>query len=91
MALRDGDLVYLGETTALPLTLFRDLSELWLEVVVDGDERIEPRFRLATAPYAGSAQYCQDAVTLAGSAPGPRTDRSARPVHDPPARGAPVR
>jgi hypothetical protein len=63
-----GDfLVYLGENAALPLSLFRDNAELWLEVVIDGSEIIQPRFRLATAPYAGLAQYCGDSRTLAGN------------------------
>lgn len=61
--------VYLGQAQALGLSLFRDNSSLWLEVVVDGAEIIQPRVQVATAPYAGSAQYCGDAVTLGGNAP----------------------
>ncbi len=59
--------VYLGAADPLPLALFRDNAQLWLEVVVDGTEIIQPRARIATAPYAGSAQYCGDATTLGGS------------------------
>ena len=62
-------IVYLGAGEPLPLALFRDSAQLWLEVVVDGTEVIQPRMRIATAPYAGSAQYCGDATTLGGSPP----------------------
>jgi MYXO-CTERM domain-containing protein len=69
VSLQNGEFVaYLGAVTPLALALFRDHAELWLEIVVDGSEIINPRFRLATAPYAGLAEYCGDALTLGGSA-----------------------
>src|SRR5207253_9471591 len=68
VALAAGNfVVYLGAAQHLPLSLFRDSAEVWLEIVVDGTEVIRPRLRVATAPYAGSAQYCGDATTLDGS------------------------
>ena len=63
-----GDfVVYLGEVTPLPLSLFRDEEELWLEVVIDATDVVTPRTRLATGPYAGLAQYCEGANTLDGN------------------------
>ncbi|HEY3353504.1 MAG TPA: tail fiber domain-containing protein [Polyangia bacterium] len=69
LAVSHGEFVaYLGQVTgSLDLTLFRDKGALWLEVTIDGTQAIQPRFRLATAPYAAFAQYCGDAVTLGGS------------------------
>ncbi|HKQ68063.1 MAG TPA: hypothetical protein VJT73_01925 [Polyangiaceae bacterium] len=83
--IRGGDfIVYLGELSGnpvvdgstgdagafgLPLALFRDRGALWLEVVVDGTDIIQPRYRLASVPYAAFAQSCGDAATLGGKAP----------------------
>jgi hypothetical protein len=72
--------VYLGSQDGSPLdlALFRERSEVWLEVIVDGEEIIEPRTRLASVPYAAHANTCVDAAhaaeadnaaTLGGSRP----------------------
>jgi hypothetical protein len=65
-----GDfVVYLGGAgDPIDLALFRDESALWVEITV-ASEVIEPRLRLATAPYAGFASHCGDAATLDGNAP----------------------
>ena len=52
--------VYLGtgKDAAIDLAMFREQSEVWAEVVIDGSEIIKPRIQLATTPFAGFAQYC---------------------------------
>jgi hypothetical protein len=60
--------IYLGETAALDLAIMRDRSELWLGIAINDDAELEPRIRLATAPFAAFAQYCGDASTLEGRA-----------------------
>lgn len=47
---------YIGDATALPLSLFRDEGTLYLQVTVDG-EPLTPRFQLATVPYAAYAEH----------------------------------
>jgi len=44
------------------LSMFRNNSNLWLEITVDG-ETIEPRMQLATVPYAANAEYADAAAT----------------------------
>lgn len=56
---------YLGDDSPLNLTLFRNYGDLWLSIAVDGDTPMGP-YRIATAPYAGFAQFCGDAITLDG-------------------------
>ncbi len=64
----DGDfVVYLGSDGALDLGAFRDNDALWLEVVIDGTQVIDPRFRIATLPWSASAQYCETAFGLDAS------------------------
>ena len=61
-------IVYLGEVAGgLDLSMFRDRGELWLELTVNGEDVIEPRFRLGSVPYAAFSQYCGDAATLTGA------------------------
>ncbi|HEY3353503.1 MAG TPA: tail fiber domain-containing protein [Polyangia bacterium] len=61
-------IIYLGQGgTALDLALFRDHAALWLEVTIDGTQVVQPRFRLATVPYASFAQFCGDAATVGGN------------------------
>ena len=52
--------VYLGsgEDAAIDLAMFREHSEVWAEVVIDGSEIIKPRIQLATTPFSGFSQYC---------------------------------
>ncbi|MBN1770246.1 MAG: hypothetical protein JXB32_03200 [Deltaproteobacteria bacterium] len=59
--------VYLGDTTALPLTLFRDHTDLYLGVSVGGESEMA-RFQLGSTGYAGFAQYAGDAATVDGRA-----------------------
>lgn len=56
---------YLGDDSPLNLTLFRNYGDLWLSIAVNGDSPMGP-YRIATAPYAGFAQFCGDAITLGG-------------------------
>jgi microcystin-dependent protein len=60
--------VYLGnqEDEPLDLALFRDNQDLWIEVIIDGEEIVQPRTYLASVPHAGFAQYCGEAQTLGG-------------------------
>jgi len=53
--------VLLGSVTALPSDLFD--GDLWLSIEVETDGEMEPRFRLASVPYAFKAR---DAETLGG-------------------------
>ena len=58
---------YLGTDGSNPLDLVNfQMSDAYLGIQVAGNEEMTPRFRLATAPYAGFAQYCGDASTLGG-------------------------
>ena len=59
---------YLGQETELDLALFAESRSLWLGISVGGDPEME-RIEIATSPYAGFAQYCDDASTLAGLDP----------------------
>lgn len=61
-------LAYLGEVEQLDLDLFRQHDELWLQITIDGAEIIQPRFRLASVPYAAHAKYCGEAATLSAEA-----------------------
>lgn len=58
--------VYLGETSTLDLGVFRDYGTLYLAMAVNGAEDLTPRFTLGSAPYAGYAQYCDEAETIGG-------------------------
>jgi hypothetical protein len=48
---------YLGEVTALDLSLFRDNDDLWLGIQITGDEEM-PRVYMASTPYTAYAAYC---------------------------------
>ncbi|MBW2263105.1 MAG: hypothetical protein JRG91_14120 [Deltaproteobacteria bacterium] len=48
---------YLGDVTALDLTLFRDNGNLWLGVQIDADSEMT-RSYLGSNPFAGYAEYC---------------------------------
>lgn len=56
---------HLGKNQALDLSMFRDNDNLWVEVTVEG-EVLDPRLRIATAPYAASAGFAQDAAKVGG-------------------------
>jgi len=61
----------LGSTQSLDLSIFRDNTDLWAEITVDG-ETLQPRLRIETAPYAataGDAETAQNAEQLAGQDP----------------------
>lgn len=61
---QDGLFVaYLGSQTAVPLTVFRDNSTLYLAIKVGTDAEM-PRILLGTTPYAGFAQYCGSVGTV---------------------------
>jgi hypothetical protein len=54
-----------GLTEVLDLALFRDNSEVWVEVAIDGDV-LEPRLAFGTVPYAAWADHAGDAATVGG-------------------------
>lgn len=58
--------VYLGDATTLGLDTFRDNGTLFLGVAVGTGAEMTPKFELATAPFAGYAQYCDDAASVGG-------------------------
>ena len=51
--------IYIGDDPVNPLgtDVFRDYADLYLGIAVDADPEL-PRLRLATAPFAGWADYC---------------------------------
>ena len=57
--------VYLGDTTPLPLSLFRDNTNLYLGVSAGGEAEMA-RFQIATTGFAAFAQYAGDAARLDG-------------------------
>jgi len=57
--------VYVGAIAALDLATFRDQGDLWLGLTVGSDPEMTPRLDLGSVPYAGFAQYCADASTVA--------------------------
>ena len=60
---------YAGENSALDLALFAEESDLWLGLAVDEEAEMEPRALIATAPWAGWAEYAgiaDDALALGG-------------------------
>ncbi|HKQ68061.1 MAG TPA: hypothetical protein VJT73_01915 [Polyangiaceae bacterium] len=59
----DGGMVPAGDAGAassLTPGFFRDHNDLWLEVIIDGTDVIQPRFRVGTVPYASFSQYCAE-------------------------------
>lgn len=56
---------YLGSTKSLDLNIFKNNQNLFLELQV-GSETLNPRLRLATAPYAANAGFAQDAAKVGG-------------------------
>lgn len=60
--------VHLGDGAVLDLGLFAANAEVYLQVTV-GEEEIQPRFRLASLPWAGHAAAGGSAQTLGGLAP----------------------
>ena len=56
---------YLGETTDLAPSLFRDNGSLWLGITVDADDEMD-RVELGSAAFAAVAQHLR-AVLAAGS------------------------
>lgn len=66
VSLEDGLFtVYLGEVNTLDLVNFQ-MEGTYLGIAVGADAEMTPRLRLATAPYAGFAQFCGEALTLEG-------------------------
>lgn len=57
---------YIGDTASLDLALFRDNSDVWVGLAIDGGTEL-PRFQLGSVPYAGFAQYAGNAGQLAGT------------------------
>jgi hypothetical protein len=60
---------YAGENAPLDLALFAEEGEFWLGLAVDEEDEMEPRARVATAPWAGWAEYAglaDDALALGG-------------------------
>ena len=60
--------VYLGSQESNPLDLdaIAAESELYLEVILDGNDVVEPRTALGSVAYAAFAQHCGDASMLGG-------------------------
>lgn len=46
----------LGDTTPLPLEIFRDNAQIWVQIEVNGDSEL-PRFRLGTVPFSAAAEH----------------------------------
>lgn len=59
---------YLGSGLPVDLGLFRDNTQLFLSMAVDGGAEMTPRFEVGSAPFAGYAKYCDDAATIGGFA-----------------------
>jgi len=53
--------VHLGETKSLDLSVFRNNTDLWAEMTVDG-ETLQPRLKIETAPYAATAGQAEEAT-----------------------------
>lgn len=60
--------VYLGEQSPVDLAIFDNNPALYIGMAVDNGAEMTPRFTIATAPYAGYAQYCDDAASVGGIA-----------------------
>lgn len=61
--------VFLGDNVALDLAIFRDHPIVFLGMRVGADtDETKPLLQVGTAPFAGYAQYCGDALTVGGSA-----------------------
>lgn len=58
--------VYLGAESSLNLGLFRDYGTVYLAMSVNAAADLSPRFEIGSAPYAGYAQYCEDAGSVDG-------------------------
>ena len=56
---------YLGDGDPINHVLFRDYEQVFLGVSIDGGPEMD-LYGLATAPYAGFAQYCGEASELDG-------------------------
>lgn len=59
---------YLGGSEPLVGELFRDKTQLYLTMTIDGDSESD-RVPLASAPYAAAAKHAGDAQTLQGLTP----------------------
>lgn len=59
---------YLGTESTLDLSIFQANTDLWAEVTVDG-ETLQPRLKIATAPYAAATAFSQNAGQLGGEDP----------------------
>jgi hypothetical protein len=62
----------IGRAVPVPAHIFRDRTELWLGVKVEGDAEELPRLPLVTVPYAFQAQHAEaaaDATRLGGQPP----------------------
>lgn len=59
---------FLGDTNALDVTAFGEKPRgiVFLGIAVGGEPELRPRLQLGTAPFAGFAQTCGDALTLGG-------------------------
>ncbi len=53
---------YLGESTVLDLSMFRDNTDLWLGVMVEGDSEMR-RVYLGSTAFSGYAEYCGNIPT----------------------------
>jgi hypothetical protein len=58
---------YLGQDDPINLVIFRDYSNIWIGVSIGTSAELG-RFRVATAPFAGFADYCGEAVQLSAAA-----------------------
>ncbi len=54
--------LYVGNTTPVDLAIFRDNGQLFLGLQVNADPEMAPRFRIASTPYAGYAEYAGEAA-----------------------------
>jgi hypothetical protein len=61
--------IYLGDTIALDLAIFRDNTDVYLGIKVGTDAEAAPRLQLGSTAFASLAAFCGDADTVGGLAP----------------------
>lgn len=69
--------VYVGDVTTLDLAIFRDNSEVWVGLAIDGGTEL-PRFQLGTVPYAAFAQFSNTSANTLQLAGTPAADYALR-------------
>jgi hypothetical protein len=60
--------VILGESTAIPDSVFSDFTSTWLELTLEGPQTLTPRTRITTVGYAYTSTYSDTAAYAIGGA-----------------------